>query len=132
MCKMILYMEQYIITAYSNLTRDPNLVPNCERPDTKSCDWIKCSFNSSDVVIRNHSYQFLRCAKPQAARLVFSTSSTTFNKTFDQSQIVQMDETTSVNVTIKHPPDQTLGLQVGAQLSQYSVHDQGIVVNSYN
>lgn len=112
---MVLYMEQYIVTSYSGRSRDPAKVPLCQRPDDKSCDWMNCSWSSPDAkALKMHSYQFLRCAKPPAFRLVVSAGcSTLLNVTFDKSQVVKIDASSSVNVTIKRPLAQSLGVQVG-------------------
>lgn len=95
------------MTYYSNLTRNPDLVPNCTLPDAKSCDGFKCSWHSA-----NHSYQFFPCSKPQAFRLVLTSAEGTFNKTFDASEMVKLNDNYSLDVTVKHPGDQTFGLQV--------------------
>ena len=110
---MILYMEQYIITSRSNRSRNPTLVPQCLRPDSKSCDWMTCTWDINGVMM-NHTYQFLRCADPQAFRLIMTQGKqTTFNETFNKSKVIQQSGKTGVNVTIKYRmPDQTFGFQV--------------------
>lgn len=113
MCKMILYMEQSLITTYSNRTRDPALVPQCDLPDTKSCDFMKCSLNNSGSVL-THSYKFLPCQKPQALNLVISGPNgvSILNGTYNDSCIKTLDDGTILNITVKHPSDQTMGLEV--------------------
>lgn len=107
---MILYMEQYILSYYSQ-GGDPALVPSCQRPNTSSCDWMRCSWNSS-IVVANHSYQFLRCAKPQAVRVIMSSEQGVFDRTLAQSTVMKLDQDYSLNITIKHAQPQYFGLQV--------------------
>lgn len=111
LCKMILYMEQYIITSHSARSGDPNAVPQCQPPDTKSCDRMLCSWSNAAMV--NHSYQFMRCAKPQAFRLVMTSKDYVwFDETFDRSKFVP-GSGTDVNVTIMHgTTGQSFGFQV--------------------
>ena len=113
MCRMILYMEQSIITTYSGRLRDPALVPQCDLPDTDSCDFMKCSWNNSGSVI-THSYKFFRCQNPQAVNLVMSGPDgvSFLNETFTDSCLKTLDDGTVLNITVKHPSYRTMGLEV--------------------
>ena len=102
------------MTTYSARFRDPALVPQCDPPDTKSCDSMKCSLNNSGSSVITHSYKFLPCHKPQALNLVMSgPNGVSFvNGTYTDSCVKQLDNGTVLNITVKHPTDQTMGLEV--------------------
>lgn len=112
MCQMILYMEQYIMTAYSGVTHDPATVPSCQQPDTKSCDSMICSWKDVWGTPTRHTYQFLRCSKPQAFRLILEVGLHVLNETYDKSRVIQVNETMQLNITVDHLSDQTFAFQV--------------------
>ena len=121
MCKLLLYMEQYIMTTYSGMTHDPATVPNCTQPDTKACDSMLCSWHNSYGTLVRHTYQLLRCSKPQAFRLILEVGLHTLNGTYDESSLIRVNQTMQLNITVKHPTDQILGFQVCSVASQCSV-----------
>ena len=111
MCKMNLYMEQYIITSYSSIIKDPSMTPMCQRPDPGTCNLMRCSWNTS-VAMVYHEYQFLPCDKPQAVRLMVVVGLEVFNLTYTKSTVVKLNMTTSLNVTLNHLSDQSIGFGV--------------------
>ena len=65
-----------------------------------------------------HTYQFLRCAEPQAFRLILEEGLHVLNGTYDTSGVIVVNATMSLNITVKHPSDQVLGFKVCLQFSQ--------------
>lgn len=122
MCKMILYMEQYIITTYSGRTHDPATVPSCQQPDKESCDTMICSWKNLYRTPINHTYQFLRCAKPQAFRLILQAGLHVLNGTYDRSIVIPVNDTLTLNITVKRPSDGVFGFEVGKPLDKEGVY----------
>ncbi len=100
------------MTAYPNVTHDPATVPSCQQPDTKSCNSMTCSWKDSYGTPVTHTYQFLPCSKPQAFNLVLVAGLHHYEWTFNESRVVPVNLTMTLNVTVKHPSDQTLGFKV--------------------
>ena len=117
----MVYLEQYIITAYSSATHDPARVPTCQPPDAKSCDSLTCSWKDAIGTPIMHTYQFKRCSKPQAVDLVLMAGLHHYEWTFDKSTMVTVNYTMRLNVTVKHPSDQTIGFQVSKPATGLSV-----------
>ena len=120
---MIKYMQQYIITAYSGLTHDPALVPSCQPPDKKVCDTVACNWTDAAGTPVFHTYKFLPCSKPPAVKMVLEAGLHHYEWTWDQSTIVQVNMTMSLNITVKHPSSSTLGFQVCFMFSAGAVVD---------
>lgn len=112
MCKMILYMEQYIMTAYSANTHDPALIPNCESPDTSACDTMSCSWKDAWDTPITHTYQFYRCAKPQYFDLTLIAGLHHYGYSFDKSSFFRLNSTKQLNITVQNQPGQTFGFEV--------------------
>ena len=106
------------MTAYSGMMHDPAKVPTCSKPKTESCDTMLCSWKNEWDTPVWHTYQFLRCAKPQAFRLILEEGLHVLNGTYDTSGVIVVNATMSLNITVKHPSDQVLGFKVCLQFSQ--------------
>ena len=109
---MIKYMEQYVITSYSGVTHDPAQVPSCQLPDVRSCDSMMCKWKDGWGTPIYHTYQFQRCSKPQAVHMILEAGLHHYEWWWDQSTLVKVNMTMSLNVTVKHPSSSTLGFQV--------------------
>ncbi len=122
MCKMILYMEQYIITSYSGRIDNPLMTPTCKLPKTDSCRSMSCMWKSSQWntygAIVYHDYELLPCSKPQAVRLIVFVGEAVVNTTFYNSQVVFLNETSKLNFTLKHIREQTIGIQVSSTMRE--------------
>ena len=111
MCKMILYMEQYIISSISAIQHDPVLTPMCDKPP-RSCNIMQCYWNDTMGTKIIHSYNFLRCSNPQSVRFILYVGEYVYNMTFTESKMVTLNSTTTLNFTLQHPSDITIGMVV--------------------
>lgn len=105
-------MEQYIISSMSAVSKDPRMTPMCTRPNSVSCDHMNCAWNNSYMTPIYRYYQFLPCSNPQAVRIIVMVGEAVINTTFQKSEIMQLNKTRRMNVTLDHVGPQTIGLQV--------------------
>ncbi len=110
LCKMILYMEQFIISSAS-AQHNPMLAPTCNKPPG-SCDTMQCNWTNEWGTKVYHDYKFQRCSSPQSVQFILTVGRYVYNMTFWESRIVQLNTTTKLNFTLLHPSDTTIGLAV--------------------
>lgn len=112
MCKMILYMEQYIITSISSTVKDPDKAAMCDRPDSASCVTMQCSWKSLMETSVSHTYKFFRCSKPQSVTFDLEVGEHVYSMSFVKSKMVDLNMTTTLNFTMLHPSETTVGIEV--------------------
>ncbi len=115
-CEVLEFIEQYIIVEQSAWTHDPALTPQCLIPDSAHCTSVKCQWPSSPLHSQQAEMDLLPCLNPAGMRISVSNSQEgiVFNHTFQQSGIVKFNSDTKLNVTLTHPQEGVIGLEVSA------------------
>ena len=111
MCKMIDYMEQYIISSRTSEKHNPKLDATCDRPP-ESCDLMNCYWKNEIESKTTHTYTFHRCSEPQTVGLELQVDLHVYDMTFQESKMVVLNMTTTLNFTLVHPSNSTVGIAV--------------------
>ena len=111
LCKMIDYMEQYIIASKSNSTHDPARDASCDKPPA-SCDLMTCYWKDEIGTKITHRYTFHPCSDPQEVGLMLEVGLHVYDMSFQESKMVSLNLTTTLNFTLLHPSASTVGVAV--------------------
>ena len=98
----------------SATTHDPLRTPLCPKPDLAHCLSIDCNWPSGPYHSIMAKMELLPCLKPAGIKFNVTNSQegVLFNHTFQQSQIVKFNADVSLNVTLTHPQEGVIGLEV--------------------
>ena len=113
-CEVLEYIEQYVIVENSATTHDPLRTPLCPKPDLAHCLSIDCNWPSGPYHSMAAKMELLPCSKPPGVKFTVSNSQegALFNHTFQQSETVKFNAEVSLNVTLTHPQEGVIGLEV--------------------
>ena len=60
----------------------------------------------------SHTYKFFRCTKPQSVGFDLEVGEHFYSMTFKNSKMVNLNLTVTLNFTLLHPSDTTIGIEV--------------------